>query len=138
MLSADTRKGGTFIQSWPSPSSENASLPPLNIEGAKSTRFKYLKLAEINLCFLPPVESLLFLHPNSPELPTTALLPHAARLSVTAMRLPAAGTHAGPCSLFFFRVCSSQPIATALVLFNDLKHSLRSCITHCPVSHACA
>lgn len=121
MDSEDSRKErGISAQRWSEPSSENSSLFPLNIDGARSTKVKCFKRNEINLCLLLLMKSLLFL-------PTNSLGPphHCPAPCATAVCLAAAGTCAR--CLLLFPSCSSQPVATALVLFNGLKCSKRTC-----------
>lgn len=130
MDSEDSRRErGISAQRWSEPSSENSSLFPLNIDGARSTKVKYLKIAEMNLWLLLLMKSLLFLPTNSLGPPHHCPTPHAAKPCATFLCLAAAGTCARCLSLF--PSCSPQPVATALVLFSDLKCSIRTCIVQC-------
>ena len=141
MLSADTRKGGTSAQNWSKPSSKNASFPPLNIEGAKSTRVKYLKSAEINLCFLPPVESLLFLPPKSlgpprhcPAPPCCQALSHSNEAVCcwdacrTLLALPF------PCVLFSAYCNSVCAVQWSKTLIKELHYPLPSLTCMCIIT----
>lgn len=135
MLSSDTRKRDISARSWSKPSSEKVPLPPLNIKGAKSTRIEYMQLGEINTCFLPPVESLLFHPPNSVGPPCHCPAPQCCQaLCHSNVSLCCCGAHAGPCLHFFSHVCSSQPIATAPMISKQLHYPLRSLTCMCIIT----